>query len=959
MRLSFLGQTLIATLLVTLHSVVPTFAQTGSITGALFDAETGEALIGASVRVENTLIGAATDLDGRFTISKVASGKHTVVFSYVGYNAVTVTDIAVVADEVTRLEMTLTPESVTMEGIVVEATAVTNTEASLLRSRQKAAAVSDAISAEAMSQSGSGDAASAMSKVTGASVVGGKYVYVRGLGGRYSNAQLNGTSLPSADPDQNSAQLDLFPTNLLDNIVATKTFTPDQPGSFSGGSINITTKTFPDALTFKLSTSLSYNDNISLSDNFLTGPSGSTDWLGFDDGLRAIPQILNEPDVNIPRASQARNNPELAQKLNDFSQAFSNSMVPHRGRAGMNQGYSLSFGNQFPLFGRPLGVVVSGTYDLVHGGYQNGSTSQFAATDPGADSLFINYDFDDNMGSRSAVWGLLGNLTYKIHPHHELGFNVLRTQDGGQVSRHQVGIYPKNTRPPVQFETYSLHYTERAVSSYQSRGEHYLHELGDLRADWNVALTSTRQDEPDLRFFFDQFVEIDLDKDGTPDSTLYDINLGSSNATPPSRVFRNLLEDNVEANLNLEFPISLGLVSPVRFKTGASYLSKERSFRERKFNYRDNTLDFSDFGGDIEAFFSSEAVGILAENNGRYAFGNTIEEGSRPANSYDGTHIVVGLYGMVDVSPFRWLRFIGGLRYETTDIETVSQDSTKAPGEISESDVLPSLNLILSLRDNMNLRASATRTLARPTFREIVPFTSFSFAGGPELSGNPNLERTLVSNLDVRWEWFTRPGEIYAVSGFYKAFENPIERVFLSNNNQISFVNVPNATVYGMEFEVRKSMGWLAEPLRYLTVSANLALIQSNVDVPQRELELAEGFDIGDRRPFQGQSPYVLNLGLTYENYDSATIIAISFNRYGERLSSVTLGGAPNIFDQPRNDLFMSIGQRVFDILSVRLSVDNVLRADFIESQQYKGAEFVSRRYDVGRTVKLSLSYDI
>jgi len=860
---------------------------------------------------------------------------------------------------VTRIDLGLTLEAVEVGEVVVEAAAILNSEAGLLRQRQKSAAFKDAISAEAMSQTGSSDAAQAMSKVTGASVVAGKYVYVRGLGGRYSNAQLNGTSLPSADPDQNSAQLDLFPSNLLDNIVATKTFTPDQPGSFSGGSVNITTKDFPERLTFKLSSGLAYNTQVSMSDNFLTGPASNTDWLGFDDGLRNIPGPLEAPNVAIPRPSQARSNAALAQQIDALSKSFNDVMVPRPGEAGLNRSQALSFGNQFTLFGRPFGFVASGTYSRTFSGYEEGSTAQYEATDPNADSLNVNYNFADTRGEQKSNWGVITNLTYQVHAHHKIGFNVLRTQDGEQLGRYQVGIYPKNSRPPVQFETYVLQYTERTVGSYQAHGEHFLSPLAGLRAEWNAAFTSTRQEEPDLRFFFDQFVEVDLDRDGTPDTTVYDINLGSSNATPPTRVFRNLQEDNVEANANFELPIRLGLSSPVQFKTGAAYLRKEREFSERKFNYRDNSLDFSDFGGSVETFFSSENVGIVGEDNGRFTFGNTIEEGTRMANSYDGTQEVLGLYAMVDFPILRRLRFVGGARYETTDIGIVSRDTTQAAGEIAEGDVLPSLNLIYALQDNMNVRASATGTLARPTFREIAPFTSFSFAGGPEISGNPELERTLISNYDMRWEWFPHPGEVFAVSAFYKYFKDPIERVFISNNNQVTFVNVPNATVYGVEFEVRKNMGWLAGPLRHLTANANLALIESTVDIPEREREFAEGFDIGDTRPFQGQSPYVFNVGLAYENYDSGTSATLSFNRFGERLASVSLGGAPNIFERPRNDLFASVGQRVFRRFGMRLSVDNVLGADFVEAQEYKGATFETTRYRLGRIVKLSFSYSL
>ncbi len=934
-------------------------AQSGSIAGMVVDATTGETLIGANVIIEGTSIGSTTDLDGQFTIKNIEPGFHDLVFSYIGYQAKTVRNVEVARNERTRIDLALSPEAVGMDEVVIEARALENTEAALLKQRQRAAGISDAISAQAMSTYGSGDAAQAMSRVTGTSVVDGKYVYVRGLGDRYSQAQLNSSELPSADPDRNAAQLDLIPANLLDNIVATKTFTPDQPGSFSGGSININTKTYPESLTLSISNSIAYNSAISMSETFWSGPESSTDWMGFDSGLRKIPDILHADDVDIPRASQARRDAELADRLDAYSKAFGGEMIPTSGPAGINQSYGLSFGNQFTFLGRPVGIVANATYGREFEGYDGGQTAQFEATDPLADSLNTNFRFRDSRGARVASWGLLTSVSYRPHAHHEVGVNVMRSQDGEQLGRYQTGIYPKNTRPPVQFETYVLQYTERSMGSYQLRGESFLKTLGGLRTNWNVGIIRTTQDEPDLRFFFDQFVDVDLTGDGVSDTTVYDINLGSSNATPPTRIYRSLFEDNVDADLDVELPFHVGFRSPARLKMGGSYLHKDRTFRERKFNYRHNSLDFSDFGGDVNAFFAAENLGIVEDVDGRFTFGNTIEDGTRAANNYGATQEVLAGYAMLDASILPRLKLIAGARYETTDIRIVSHDTTKASGHISEADLLPSLSLVYTVRATMNLRASATRTLARPTFREIAPFTSFSFAGGPELSGNPDIERTLVSNLDARWEWFMGIGDVLAVSGFYKYFRDPIERVFISNNNQVSFVNVPKATVSGLEFELRKGMGWVAEPLKNLTAQANLALIRSHVEIPEREKEFAEGFDVGRTRPFQGQSPYVLNIGLSYDNFESGTSASVSFNRFGERLSSVSLGGAPNLFEQPRNDLYVSIGQDVFSLFHVNLSINNVLGDEFVESQRYKGVEFVTHRYEIGRTVKVSFSYDL
>ncbi|MDX1740195.1 MAG: carboxypeptidase-like regulatory domain-containing protein, partial [Rhodothermales bacterium] len=274
-------------------------SETGTIVGVLVDAENGETLIGANVLIEGTTIGSTTDLDGRYTVASVPTGLHDLVFSYIGYTSQIIRNVEVLAGETTRIDLALSPEAIGMGEVVVEARALRNNESVLLRDRQKALAVSDAISAETISRSGSGDAASAMTKVTGASVVGGRYVYIRGLGDRYSSTHLNGSELPSADPDKKAFQLDMFPASLLDNIVTTKTFTPDKPGNFSGGLVNVGTKTFPEDLNVQLSVSTTYNTQTS-GDDYLTYSGSDTDWLGFDSGLREIPDVLKNPDVQIP-----------------------------------------------------------------------------------------------------------------------------------------------------------------------------------------------------------------------------------------------------------------------------------------------------------------------------------------------------------------------------------------------------------------------------------------------------------------------------------------------------------------------------------------------------------------------------------------------------------------------------------------------------------------------------------
>ena len=440
-------------------------AEQGSIVGVVVDSENGETLPGANVVVEGTPTGTTTDLDGRYELA-VDPGTYNLVFSYIGYNDATVQNVEVAAGEPTRIEMQLTSEAIGLEEVVVEARAVRNNEASLLRDRQKAAAVSDAVSAEAISRSGSSDAADAMEKVTGASVVGGKYVYVRGLGERYSNTQLNGAELPTADPDKKAVQFDLFPSNLLDNIVTTKTFTPDKPGNFSGGLVNINTKSFPDDLSIQFSASASYNSQATFNDNFLTYPGGSLDWLAVDDGTREIPEALRNQDVDVPNPIRARRDAELAAELDRLSDSFNNVMAPVEGTGPVNQSYSLSVGNQSPVFSNPLGYTFGLNYSRGASFYGSGATERYSFKGVGADELTPSLLLEDQRGTEETSMGGLANLAYRLGGNNELGLNAVYTRSAESEARLQAGQWDPARHPGPQLRLHrSRHriYRARAV----------------------------------------------------------------------------------------------------------------------------------------------------------------------------------------------------------------------------------------------------------------------------------------------------------------------------------------------------------------------------------------------------------------------------------------------------------------------------------------------------------------
>ena len=918
----------------------------GSIVGVVVDSENGETLPGANVVVEGTATGTTTDFDGRYELA-VDPGTYNLVFSYIGYNNATVQNVEVAAGEPTRIEMALTSEAIGLDEVVVEARAVRNSEAALLSQRQKAAAVSDAISAEAIGRSGSSTASDALTKVTGASVVGGKYVYVRGLGDRYMNTQLNGTTLPSADPDRNAVPLDLFPSGLLDNIVTTKTFTPDKPGSFTGGSVDINTKDFPETLSLSVSGSLSYNTQVGWNDDYLTYRNGSIGLFQFGKSEFDVPGPLQGRNAEIPTITEANRNDEAAQRLDLLSRSFSPVFSPTTASAPVSQSYSLSFGNQLPLLGRPLGFLGSLSYSRDVSNYDDGATGRYVLTGSvdRVDQLSSEFRLNDTQGTEEALFGALAKVTYQVHPKHELGLNYIQNRSAESVARYQIGKYSNYGGGENQFyETRVLNFVERSLNTVQANGKHAFTSQ-NVRVEWNASFASTQQDEPDLRYFSNNFSDYD-------DGRVYDIRLSLYPA--PTRYFRNLEEGAWTSNLSVNVPFQQwsGLAS--QLKVGGTFETKDRTFRERHFVLQPD-VQGNLYQGNPETFFT-EQVGLLTNQSGNFnRFGLYVDDVTLPENSYDGDSEIAAAFAMVDVPLTQTLRVIGGARYEYTSITVASLSERFEQGELGGGDLLPSLNLVYQLQDNMNLRAAYGRTLARPTFRELAPYASFSFVGDYIFQGNPALERTLTNNYDLRWEWFMRPGEILATSLFFKDFSNPIERVILNENGEIQYQNVAEAAVYGAEFEARRRLPF------NLQAGGNLTLTYSRVQISEDELREIRSVnpDADDTRKLQGQSPFVVNVDLAYDNPSTGSTVSLYYNIFGRRLAEVSLGGTPDVFEEPRGDLDLLLSQRLPFGFTVKASAKNLLNDDYRLTQAYKGRDYVVRSYERGREFSLGFSYSI
>lgn len=938
----------------------PTYGQsTGIVSGKVVDSKTGDPMIGARVMVKGTKLGAVTKYDGSYRIQRVPVGEHTLVFTYIGYSKSEVTNVFIKPEQVKKIDITLQEQAITSDEVIVTAKRVQETGAALLKERQKAEAVSDAIGAAEISRGGAGDAAEAIKKVTGATTVGGKHVFIRGLGERYSSTQLNGANLPSADPDKKSVHLDLFPSDMIENITTIKTATPDKPGDFTGGTVDIRTKSFPDKFTASLSISGDYNTNTTGSD-MLYYDGSATDWMGYDDGKRGIPDIIANNEV--PSKLDARrvyddegNLNQDALLLDQQSKAFDRVFSPTTQSAPVNMGIGLSVGNQVELFDNPFGFLASFSYGRNYSSFKNGTIGLWSQGSRGSKELIDEYLGDYSSGSDEVAWGGMINLAYEFNPFNRISFTTIYNQNGelNAVFQDAYDEYYHKYR-----ETRVLHYVERSLNSFQFSGEHSLQFLLASSLDWNFSTSGNSQNEPYFRTFDNEYTI----NDETGDRR-YTMPRSDNNAYP-SIYYRDLSEDLMGFSANLKIPFEEIIGQTLTFKTGFLYNNKTRDFTEDRFIYEygneDVSFAYNDYDNDPNTFMA-ENSGITNQDTNRNinTIGMYLQDRTQPRGTYDGEQTIMATYLMMDWYLLDNFRIVGGVRYESTEMTTTSADTTVGQGRIDEQDILPSVNLTYMINDVMNVRLAYGKTIARPTFREIAPFRIYLPVEHRTFNGNDSLERATIDNIDLRWEWFTNPGEIISVGGFYKKFHNPIEIAIISVNGEIQPTNVGDGLLYGMEFEFRKNLGEMFDFLNGFLFGANLTLVHSEVKLPELEYNTRLEFDSTNTnkyRELQGQSPYVVNLDLSYVDYENGWDANLHYNVFGKRLMEVGYG-TPDYYQHPKPELNFVISKKFFDRFKLKFTAKNILDSKYYIASTFYDTDYVQKEYKLGRSFSLGFTY--
>jgi len=914
--------------LLALLTASPLAAQSGkgNLVGRVLDAETGQALSGAHVVVVGTNLGSLSGLDGRYTILGVPAGAHSIKVRYLGHGEKTIEGILVPAGGGIQQDITLESTAIMLEGITVSAAVERGTVTASLNEQRTAVGVVSGTTASEMARSGDSNAAEAMKRVSGVTVQDGKYIFVRGLGQRYTTTSLNGARVPSPEPEKKVVPLDLFPANLLESITTSKTFTPDQPGDFSGAQVNLRTRSFPAHRVAQFSLTGGYNSDAT--GQTLLGPSTSgKEWLAAAAGNRALPNALTQV-TDFTKLSQT--------DINGLIRGMPGSWDPSTINGLPNGSAAFSFGGEDPVLGHRLGYIGALSYSRsqeVHTGeVRSRAVPKDASGTPQPYNPFLGSTSQSNV-----LWGGLLNLSTYVgrNTKVELNNSYNRTADN---SAHLDWGTLEEFQQVDSVRRSSMTYVERVVRSNQLRAEQQIGERHKVTASVSSSgVSRTEPDRSDLAYGY----EFAPSGERLPLSWLGFI------PEAAKRTSGNLAEDALSGSL--DYALTVGPSDhPFAVRVGGAYRQVDRDASSVSYNIRALGLSAADRAATPEQIF-----------DGPYTEGSSNKVTLEPNNSggaYAAHDRVSAGYAMVEIPVASRIRVVGGARVERWLLDMDAEPVARGVVNIqrSNTDVLPSLTINVKLSGSQTLRLSGSQTLSRPEYRELAPISYRDMLGEREVFGDSSLVRTLVQNYDARWEWYPSYNEVVSVALFAKHFDNPIEQIDVATSgaSQLSFINAQSATNYGVELELRKGLGFIAEGLNPIGLFSNVTVMTSNINTGNSTLSALTN----DQRPMVGQAPYVVNSGLSFTSPSGESSATLLYNVVGRRIVSAAVAPLTvDTYEQPRHQMDVSLRFPMRGGLAGKFDARNVLDSPYEELQ----GDVIRYRYSTGRSFILGMTWKL
>ncbi len=913
-----------------------TYIYAADIKGIVKDATTKEPLIGATIFIDGTSKGTTTDIDGRFIFHDLDNGKkYTIVSKYISYKTQVLKDI-VAATDAADIIIDMQPDEQTLKEVTVTGVARQNTEASMVQMSRNSAFVLNNVSAQEIRKTQDSNAGEVIRRIPGVSIIDDKFVMVRGLSQRYNNVWINGGAVPSSEADSRAFSFDIIPSGQIDNMVIVKTPSPEYPADYCGGFIIINTKEIPAENSFDITIGGSVNDQSHFND-FQYSKGSTTDFLGFDNGLRSLnggisSKLSTFDDNAIDLVNNGFNNDWLVKTRKPAPDIKLGSSLSHHWTLGENK----------------LGLVAALNYTNEWRTYSDMQNNLFGVYDITNDrSNYLRHSIDDQYNHNVRI-GLMANMTLlSSSGKHKYQLKNIFNQIGNDRYTYRKGVTAQSNNE----ESAEYYYRSRTTYNGQITGKH---TLGNNILDWNAGYAYANRNIPDRRrYAIDDALESGI--------------LALTTGNEISREYTQLDEHIFSLGINDNSTLSFGSFSP-SFKVGAY-----GEYRTRKYNTREFIYNWNAYSNNLPDDFRHSDIPTLLSNADNFGLDKLhLLEVTNMTNDYEGNNTLGAAYFAATL-PFGKFNIYAGVRYEHDKMELVSNlrdyEVSHNSRYYTYNDIFPSLNTTYKINDKHQLRLSYGKSVNRPEFREVSSSVYYDFDLASNVKGNPELTPCYIHNIDLRYEFYPQRGEQITLAGFYKYFDSPIEWTYtVAGGTDLiySYKNAKSARNLGLELDIKKDLSFIG--LRNFSLSLNGALINSRVL-----------FDKGSReknRPMQGQSPYLVNAGLFYNNEKSQLNISLLYNRIGKRIIGVgrsegTTGSdenarVPDSYEMPRDMIDLTASKKFGRHFELRAGIRDLLAQKVTYSQfadvvydngTRREVKQITRQYKPGRNINISATY--
>ncbi|HOW08343.1 MAG TPA: TonB-dependent receptor [Bacteroidales bacterium] len=886
--------------------------QTGSITGTVKDKSNSEVLIGTTVQIDGSTTGTTTDINGQFILKNLKPGKYNLKVSYVSYSPEYIQNVNVEKDKTVNIDVELEANTVSLSDITVTAVRRTNTEISMITDIKASQFVSTGISGQQISKTLDKDASEVVKRVPGITIMDNRFLIVRGLSQRYNNVWLNNAATPSAEADVKAFSFDIIPSSMIENIMIFKSPAAELPADFSGGFVKISTKNLPEKNGFFLSYGTGISETTTFGE-FYRPLSSSTDWLGYDNGSRALPSDMPSHLNQYELAT----NPVIRERITSIGRELNNNWLPVSGTAYPDQKFLAGMNRKFRFGKATIGNITAVTYNLSNSSEKIQNTD-YSIYDYSLDKPSYLNQFTDQQFSNSARIAVMNNTSVSLGNDNRIEFRNLFNQAGSSRYIRRTGREWYNNGRYIRSD--ELRYLSRSIYTGQLAGYHSF-DKGRTTIDWILGYASSNKKEPDTKRYRYLRDESDENKYMLLFSDQPDL-------SSQSRMWINLGEHTISGLINFTRQLDLGRFKP-EIKAGLYIENKDRSFHARNFGYAKASLE-SVFGQTylpVDQIFTDENINLTT--------GIKLSEVTALSDSYTAGNNQIAGYLSAKIPAGNKINIYAGLRVEKNR-QTLSSYKQASSVQVNVDrdtvNIFPSANVTYNLSDKSLIRAAYGMTVNRPEFREIAPFYYVDFEQNAGIYGAPHIRQAYVHNFDLRYELYPDHGETFNIGVFYKRFINPIEQIILGNNpTQYSFENVESANSMGIESELRKSLDFIPG-FRNFTAVLNASVIKSHVTFPYGSLSR--------NRPLEGQSPYIINAGLYYQGESNGLMVSALYNIIGKRIVAVGRPSPnewediPDIYEMPRNVIDITISKTFGKRFEIKGGIKDILneKAEHMQS---------------------------